>query len=53
MKKACTLCGAKYDSNDEGISGYFGMLKVDFCDFCLACMDAMQKSIEVLAGEEE
>lgn len=53
MKKACTLCGAKYEHDEEGVSGYFGLLKVDFCDFCLACMGAMHESLKALSGEEE
>ena len=53
MMKTCSLCNAKFEYNDEGISGYFGLLKVEFCDFCLACMGAMNDSLKVLTGEEE
>ena len=53
MEKNCSLCHAKFEYKDEGISGYFGLLKVDFCDFCLACMGAMHESLKVLLGEEE
>lgn len=51
--KNCTLCHSKFEYKDEGISGYFGLLKVEFCDFCLACMGAMHESLKVLTGEEE
>jgi len=51
--KNCSLCNAEFTFKEEGISGYFGLLRVDFCDFCLACMGAMQESIKTLAGEEE
>tara|TARA_R110002012_G_scaffold50477_2_gene130528 strand:+ start:4810 stop:4980 length:171 start_codon:yes stop_codon:yes gene_type:complete len=53
VEKRCTLCHSKFEYKDEGISGYFGLLKVDFCDFCLACMGAMHESLKVLVGEEE
>ena len=53
MMKNCSLCNAEFEYSDEGISGYFGLLKVEFCDFCLACMGAMHKSIEYLTEGEE
>lgn len=53
MEKNCSLCHAKFEYKDEGISGYFGLLKVEFCDFCLACMGAMHESLNALGGEEE
>ena len=53
MKKVCSLCNDEFDYKEEGISGYFGLLKVEFCNFCLACMGAMHESLNALDGEDE
>jgi len=52
LKKICSLCNAEYEYKAEGISGYFGLLKVDFCGWCLACMGAMQESLSDFEEEE-
>jgi hypothetical protein len=53
MEKICTICKSKFEYKEEGISGFFGLLKVEFCDFCLACMGAMHESLNSLDGEDE
>jgi len=37
--KTCSVCQCKFDIEREGgISGNFGILPVDFCPTCYACM---------------
>ena len=31
----CTICGWKYDEEEGGVQGYFGILPVTFCADCL------------------
>ena len=33
-KDTCSICDSKYDEDEGGIQGYFGILPVTFCEWC-------------------
>ena len=42
----CNICHCEFSMEDEGgINGYFGMLPVSFCPFCLSSMLDMAKQL--------
>ena len=49
-KEECSICDSKYDEEEGGVQGYFGILPVTFCTWCLRSMIDMA---EQLTGEEE
>ena len=49
-KEECSICDSKYDEEEGGVQGYFGILPVTFCTWCLSSMIDMA---EQLTGEEE
>ena len=50
----CSICDTEFDLDDEcGMTGYFGMLMVYFCQFCFSSMIDMSKQILGINDEEE
>ena len=46
-----SVCGSDFDLNDEGgTNGYFGIIPVSFCPWCLSCMIDM---VQYMTGEEK
>ena len=35
-KDVCSVCGTKYDEDEGGIQGHFGIMPVTFCTWCYA-----------------
>jgi hypothetical protein len=46
----CTICNSKFTNEEGGIGGYFGIIPVQFCVWCLASMEEMVSSMNT---EEE
>ncbi len=47
----CSVCGSDFDLNDEGgTNGYFGIIPVSFCPWCLSCMIDM---VQYMTGEQK
>ena len=53
-KIECTICESLFDLEDEGgTTGYFGLLMVAFCPFCLSSVLDMAKQMIDDFKEEE
>ena len=49
----CTICKSMFDLEGEGgTTGYFGMLPVSFCPFCLSSMLDMSQQMLGVNNEE-
>jgi uncharacterized protein (DUF983 family) len=46
----CNVCGSDYDEACGGVKGYFGILPVTFCEWCLASMVDM---VRQFTGEND
>jgi len=49
----CSICGCDYDEEAGGLQGYFGILPVTLCEFCLPCMMDMADQLNELGEEDE
>ena len=53
-KMECTICESLFDLEDEGgTTGYFGLLMVAFCPFCLSSVLDMARQMMDDFKEEE
>ena len=53
-KMECTICESFFDLEEEGgTTGYFGILMVAFCPFCLSSMVDMVKQMMDNFKEED
>ena len=43
----CTICDTEIDVDNGDIVGYFGIMKVAFCVWCLASIEDMIENIKV------
>tara|TARA_B100000287_G_scaffold366210_1_gene361367 strand:- start:327 stop:557 length:231 start_codon:yes stop_codon:yes gene_type:complete len=55
LMNECTICKSSFSLEDEGgTAGYFGMLLVFFCPFCLSsAIDMVKQMLDIGDGEEE
>ena len=52
-KMECTICESQFDlEGDGGTTGYFGMLMVAFCPFCLSSILDMGRQMLDIKDEE-
>lgn len=42
----CSLCSSEYSDDEGGVSGYFGIIAVDFCSWCYSSMSDMVDKCE-------
>lgn len=49
----CDVCSCDFTSDEGGVSGYFGILPVEFCPNCFSCMCDMVEEMCVYGEEEE
>jgi hypothetical protein len=48
----CSTCGTEFSLDGEGgISGYFGVVAVNFCPFCLSSMIDMVEQLQTFDEE--
>ena len=54
MEHKCSNCDSDFDADAEGgIGGYFGVVPVQFCVWCLSSLHDMAIALEWCRGEEE
>jgi hypothetical protein len=44
LKKECSICGSE-DTDDEFFKGYFGILPVSFCEWCMSSLMDMANQL--------
>jgi hypothetical protein len=44
-KDTCSICDSKYDEDAGGLQGYFGILPVTFCEWCLSSIMDMAENL--------
>ena len=49
-KEVCSICGGEYDEDYGGIQGYFGIIPVTFCEWCVPNMIDM---VEQITGDDD
>ena len=49
-KEVCSICGGEYSEDYGGIKGYFGIIPVTFCEWCVPSMIDM---VEQITSDEE
>tara|TARA_A100001391_G_C4949720_1_gene246833 strand:+ start:110 stop:307 length:198 start_codon:yes stop_codon:yes gene_type:complete len=47
----CSVCGTETDFDNGGIAGYWGIMPVAFCEWCLSSM--LDMASQLLGVEEE
>ena len=48
----CCVCGADYNEEEGGIQGYFGIMPVTFCCWCLSSTVDMVEQLNNYEGED-
>ena len=50
-KDVCSICESKYDEDEGGIQGYFGIMPVTFCVWCYgSIVDMVEQDIIINEG---
>jgi len=52
--KECSLCSSDYDPEEGGVQGYFGIVPVTFCTWCLnSIRDMCEQMFEPIEDDKE
>ena len=49
----CNICNTEFDSIEEGVIGFFGIIPVTFCENCLVGIRDLAESMCSMCNQDE